>query len=172
MPIRKAQLIDENTGQVMAEKSGLFETFHPEKGYLFRNNAKYVKFYQEIRLSDVIKNKSDYANMHLLAEHLYKNTNMIAVYRNKKYVPASEYDMQQIVGMCERRFKEFLDRMINAGVIAKVIIKSKNTLTAQYYINPLHFNTSKYLSASLYMLFQKQLDEYLPDWVIRKFHEK
>jgi hypothetical protein len=172
MPIRESRLIDERTGQVIAQKSGFFETFHPEKGYLFRNNAKYVKFYQEIPLSDVVRNKGDYANMHYLAEHLYKDTNMISVYRNKKHQPASEHDMQGIVKMCDRRFKEFLDRMVGAGVIAKVTVKTENTLTAQYYINPLYFNTSRYLPASLYMLFQKQLDSHLDGWVVRRFHEK
>lgn len=163
-------IIDDN-GVIVDTKDFKYSVFDEEKGYLFKYNAYYIKGFQGIKLSNVIKSKADYANMHLLAENLYKDTNMIAVYRNKKYYPATPEDMANMLGMSYRRFKEFLERMINLGLIAKVTVNTYDTVQDQYYVNPLYFSTSKYLSYSLYMLFREYLDEYLPLWVIRKFNE-
>ena len=38
-------------------------------------------------------------------------------------------------------------------------------------LNPLFFNSKKYISADLYFLFQQSLDCYLPKWAIDKYHE-
>jgi hypothetical protein len=109
MPIRKSQLIDENTGQVMAEKSGLFETFHPEKGYLFRNNAKYVKFYQEIRFRTLSRTRVTKPTMHHLAEAFVQEYEKNAVYGTRNMFRIGIRHAADC-SMCERRFKEFLDR--------------------------------------------------------------
>jgi hypothetical protein len=171
MTIKRVTTIDESDGVVIGSKDYKYTIFDNDKGYLFKNKAYYIKGYQGIRLSDVVRNKGDYANVHLLAEHLYKDTNMIAVRRNKKYYPADIRDMYLFLDMCEKRFKEFLDRMMQIGIIAKAVINTKESLQIQYHVNPLYFNTSKYISPALYMMFRKQLDEHLPDWVVRRFNE-
>lgn len=170
MTIRRTTIIDED-GVEIHRKDYKYCIFDNDKGYLFKNKAYYVKGYQDMRLSDAVKNKGDYANMHLLAEHLYKDTNMIAIYRSKKYHPANIRDMCKMLNMCEKRFKQFLDRMIKIGIIARAEIITKDSVQVQYHVNPLYFNTSKYLSPALYMMFRKQIDDHLPEWVIRRFNE-
>jgi predicted transcriptional regulator len=110
--------------------------------------------------------------MHLLAESLYKDTNMIYYKRNKKYYPADIDDIATIIGLNQRNAKDFISRMMQLGIIAKVIVNSQESIQIQYYVNPLYFNTAKYLSPSLYMLFYKQLNKHLPDWVIAKYHDR
>jgi len=61
--------------------------------------------------------------------------------------------------------------MMDLGIIAKAIINTNEQIEVQYYLNPLYFISSKYLSPGLYMLFRKQLDKVLPAWVIQKFNE-
>jgi len=168
--IKKISSIDENTGELLKTQAYKYQIFDPDKGYLFKSRSHYVKGYQGVRLSDVVTNRTDYASMHLLAESLYKETNMIYSYRNKKYYPADIKDMANITGLSERYTKEFLSRMITAGIIAKVIVNTHETVQIQYHINPLYFNTNKYLSPALYMLFRKQLDEHLPEWVVKLFN--
>ena len=120
----------------------------------------------------MISNKADYANMHLLGENLYKDTSMIAVKRNRKVYPAEIKEMSQIIGLNERYTKEFVQRMMELGVIAKLVINTKETIQVQYHANPLYFTSSKYISSALYMMFRKQLDEHLPAWAIQRFNEK
>ena len=56
-------------------------------------------------------------------------------------------------------------------VIAKRIDKTGNLIQVKYVLNPLFFNSKKYISADLYFLFQETLDCYLPQWAIERYHE-
>lgn len=170
MAIKREQIIDNDV--TINTKEYKYTIYDDSKGYLFKHRTNFIKGYQGIKLSDAVGSKSDYANMHLLAEHLYKDTNMISVYRNKKYQPATIKDMCASLDLSEKRFKQFMDRMMIIGLIAKLVINTNEAVQVQYHINPLYFNTSKYLSPMLYMMFRKQLDEHLPNWVIAKFNQK
>jgi hypothetical protein len=56
-------------------------------------------------------------------------------------------------------------------IIAERIDRVGDLTQIKYVINPLFFNSKKYINSDLYFLFQESLDMYLPNWVIRKFHE-
>jgi len=170
--IKRSQLIDDETGLIVSTNDFKYTIFDNDKGYLFGTKKAYIKSYQGIKLSSVISNKADYANMHLLGENLYKDTSMIAVKRNRKVYPAEVKEMSQIIGLNERYTKEFVQRMMELGVIAKLVINTKETIQVQYHANPLYFTSSKYISPALYMMFRKQLDEHLPAWAIQRFNEK
>lgn len=163
--------IDDETGVIISTKDYKYTIFDADKGYLFKNKSHYVKSYQGIKLSNVLDNKIDIANMILLKENMYKDTNMIYVRKNKKYLPATIADMAIMMDLCERNAKEFINRMMNLGLIAKAVINTNETIQIQFHINPLYFNSSKYISPALYMMFRKQLDEHLPEWVVRRFNE-
>jgi hypothetical protein len=169
--VKTERIIDDSTGLVIRQSNYHYNIFDNEKGYLFKNRTSYIKGYQGIKLSRVISNKTDYANMHILAENLYKDTNMICYKRNKKYYPADIEQIAIILNMTERYTREFIQRIIRLGILAKVTVNTNKTKQIQYHVNPLYFNTSKYLSHMLYMLFRKQLDNHLPIWVIERFNE-
>ena len=171
MPTIKKLLIDDY-GVVIKDNSYELKLWDNDKGYLFKPSANYIKGYQGIKLSNILQNKADYANMHLLAECLYKDTNMISVYCNHHYRPADIDDMESVTGLNERHTKEFINRMIIIGVIAKVNILCNECLVTQYHVNPLYFTTNKYLSPALYMMFKKQLDGVLKPWIIARFNNK
>ncbi len=111
-------------------------------------------------------NKTDYANMHLLAEKIYKDTNMIGVHTRGRSRPADMTDIAVVLGLRERTAREFNDRMMIKGLIAKVTVNVEEHIEVHYYINPLFFMSNKYLSPFLYMLFHNQLDPYLKPWAI------
>jgi group I intron endonuclease len=146
--------------------------FDKEKGYLFKNKSYYIQFFKtEDNISDKVSDFADIGRLHVLAENTYADTNMIAYYKNKKYYPAGIKEISEIIRLCERNTKDFVKRMIDLGIMAKAIVNSNEQIDVQYYLNPLYFLSSKYLSPGLYMLFRKQLDEHLPQWVINKFNE-
>lgn len=163
--------IDEG-GVILNTKDFKYTIFDNEKGYLFRNQAYYYKgFKLENKLSDIVTDFNDLGRLLVLAEHTYADTNMIAYYKNKKYYPAGIKEISEMIKLCERNTKDFLKRMMDLGIIAKAIINTNEQIEVQYYLNPLYFISSKYLSPGLYMLFRKQLDKVLPAWVIQKFNE-
>lgn len=170
MSIKRVTNIDDD-GVIVNTKDYKYTIFDNDTGYLFMNKANFIKSYQGIKLSSILKNKLDIANMYLLAENIYKNTNMICSIKKKKKVPASITDMAKMIDLCERNAKEFVDRMMQLGIMAKVVVNTHETIQIQYHINPLYFNSNKYISPALYMMFRKQLDDHLPTWVIRKFNE-
>ena len=102
---------------------------------------------------------------------MYQNTNLICYRKNKKYFAADVKDISRILNMSHRRVREFVERMMSKSLIAKAIINTEERIEVQYYVNPLYFHSSKYISPFLYMLFRKQLDKHLPAWVVKKFHD-
>ena len=168
---KRVTTIDED-GVILNIKDFKYTIFDNEKGYLFKNRSYYFKgFKVDNRLSDKVSDFADIGRLHVLAENTYADTNMIAYYKNKKYYPAGIKEMSEMIRLCERNTKDFVKRMIDLGIMAKAIVNSNEQIDIQYYLNPLYFLSSKYLNPGLYMLFRKQLDEHLPQWVINKFNE-
>jgi len=168
---KRITTIDED-GVILNIKDFKYTIFDNEKGYLFKNRSYYFKgFKVDNRLSDKVSDFADIGRLHVLAENTYADTNMIAYYKNKKYYPAGIKEISEMIRLCERNTKDFVKRMIDLGIMAKAIVNSNEQIDVQYYLNPLYFLSSKYLSPGLYMLFRKQLDEHLPQWVINKFNE-
>lgn len=168
---KRVTTIDED-GVILNTKDFKYTIFDDEKGYLFKNRSYYFKgFKVDNRLSDKVSDFADIGRLHVLAENTYADTNMIAYYKNKKYYPAGIKEISEMIRLCERNTKDFVKRMIDLGIMAKAIVNFNEQIDVQYYLNPLYFLSSKYLSPGLYMLFRKQLDEHLPQWVINKFNE-
>lgn len=169
--IKKEYLVDDESGVVINTKDFKINIFDPHKGYLYKSKAKSVRVFPDSRLSEVLDNKVEIANVYILSESIYKDTNMICVYRNKQYYPASEEDMAKMLGLSMRWFRPFLKKIIDKGIIAKVTSTTEGERVTFYCFSPMYFMGGKYLSASLYMLFKKQLDRVLPVWVIEKFNQ-
>jgi len=168
--IEQKRYINEH-GQVISEGSRTFKVFDDEKGYLFRSKNYFVKSYSDIKLSEFLNNKSDFTNISLLSETIYKDTNMIAVTERNISRPASMEDISKIIGLCDRRAKQFIDRMTQKGVLAKATVNTQETITVQFYISPLFFMSNKYLSPFLFMLFREQLKPYLKPWAWKTLND-
>lgn len=161
--IKQNRYISEQ-GDIISESSRIFKIWDDEKGYLFRAKNYFVKTFTDIHLSEFVKNKTDFANLHLLAENIYKDTNMIAIKKNGNVYPAGIADIAMLIGLCERRTKSFIERMMQKGIIAKSIVNTKERIEIQYYLNPIFFMSNKYLSPHLFVLFRDQLKPFLKDW--------
>jgi hypothetical protein len=170
--IRRKTIVDPATGEIMHQvtEAVQFTLFDEEKGYLFRHKNYSVRCYYD-NMPDGTTTE-DMKNLYWLSQHIYKNTNMLA-YRgnNNKAKPMTLEQMQMVIDYPDRKFNNWIKRMMRLGLIAKVTIKSKQDAEVQYYLNPAYFMSDKYLNYSLYALFQTWLDPLLPAWVIRKFHD-
>jgi len=168
---RRTTDIDTETGQVYKNKTIRFSNFNIDKGYLFRSKNQSTKTYTDLKLSETIKDISDYTKCHLLAEHIYKDTNMVAARFKKEIRAADIEDISDIVGLSYKRTREFLSRMRKLHIIAEREDRVGDLISVKYYFNPLYFCSSKYLNPDLYFLFQDMIDCYIPGWARQKFHE-
>ena len=146
-----------------------YNRFNDEKGYLFRPTANIISTFKiNNKLISMGLSHVNIGKLLILAINT-DNDNMISHYYNKKYHPAEISHISEMINLCERRCIKFIKDMIDIGVIAETCSNTKHHVEIQYYLNPLYFLSSKYLSPSLYMLFQKQINQVLPDWVIDRF---
>jgi hypothetical protein len=163
---------DEKTGEILSEKQRKYNIFDEDKGYLFKANAYQKRMYNEIKLSDIVKDRTDFGRVHLLAENIYKDTNTIMIRVNSRVIRIAEIeDISKIISLSIKKTKEFISRMKKIHILAERIDKVGDLVQIKYILNPLFFNSKKYLSADLYFLFQESLNCYLPNWVVCRFHE-
>jgi len=170
--IRKTLNINENTGELINETIKQFKIWDEEKGLLWRSKNYSTKMFQDIHLSDFVDNKQDFANVHLLAEHIYKQTNVIMVRVNKNKVRfATLDDISNILNLHIKNVRKFINNMIGLKIIAKRIDKVGDRKEEKYLLNPLFFFSGKYLSADLYFTFKDMLSEFLTPWQCKLFEE-
>lgn len=149
-----------------------------QEGYLFWVCKKFtgilnkdgfvVKMFHGISFPDKVS-ASDVGRLAILSQFIFEDTNMLA-YRDNDGVHLMSFEyIGEVVYLKPRRARDFIAKMINLGVLAKVVTEDKKEV--QFYMNPVYFYASNRLPLSLYLLFRKQLDLYLPDWAKDKFAE-
>lgn len=171
--IKNETIVNSNTGEIRHQRSKVirFSLFNEDKGYLLFMNNSQVRTFPHVEWPEGVM-KLDRANLFELSRHIYSNTNMLAYRGNRNALrPMGEEQMSQVVGLCDQRFKKWLSRMIKLGMIARINVDIEETTTTQYYLNPLYFFSDKYLPLNLYVLFQAQLDRYIPDWARRRYND-
>jgi hypothetical protein len=167
----KRETIIDGKGAIVSDGAKKFNIWDDEKGYLFEAKSHFVKSYPGRKVSEFVGNKLDYANLHILAENIFKDTNMIAVKTKNIARPASIDDISVLVGLCNRRAGQFVDRMMQKGIVAKATVNTEERIETHYYLNPLFFMSSKYLSPQLFMMFREQLKPYLKEWAWKVLNE-
>lgn len=163
---------DTETGQVYSTKKRQYNILDEKKGYYFRYNSGSVKQYKDIKLSEFIKDRKDFMRIHLLAENIYKSSNELMVRvstRKIRYMTIE--DIAEVVGLCERKATAFINRMIRMEVIARQINQVGESELIVYVMNPLFFNSCKYLPPNLYFLFESSLKPYIPQNIQEWYHE-
>ena len=161
-------IVDDNGEIVKTSKTYFKDMFDEEKGYLFWNKSSFVKTFQDVELPQSIT-KADIANLFLLSKKIYSTSNMIGYRGNGCVRPMNTAQMAKAIRDTERHAVAFLNRMIKNRIIAKVNITIGEEMITQYYFNPIYFFSSNRLSRNLYLLFQRDIDYFIPEYVKQKF---
>lgn len=163
--------IDSVTGQIISRNEYSINYWDDERGYLFWRNRAATKSFEGMDLPNDLKDY-EVAKLYRLSKRIYKNSNMI-MYRSGNVMKAMQIDhVAKYLNMSDRQVKTFMRNMIARKIIARVEVKISNDVQVQYYMNPMFFFSGKWLNVNLYLLFKKELDCYLPSWVIDRFNEK
>lgn len=164
--------VDLETGQVFNAKKYKYNNFDNDKGYLFRAKNQATRTFNDIRLSDYVKDRYDFMRCHLLAEYIYKDTNMISYRTSARNIrPADIEDISKITGLSYKKTREFLSKMRKLHIIAEREDKVGDLISIKYYFNPLFFSSKKYLQPDLYFLFHESIDCYIPGWAKARYSE-
>ena len=167
--MNKVTNITDDNGVIVSTKKVYFkDTFDEEKGYLFWNKTGFVKTFQDVELPQSVT-KVDIANLFLLSKKVYSTTNMIGYRGNGGVRVMSVEQMAKVIKDTDRHTISFLNRMIGCRVIAKIGVKIGDDTITQYYFNPIYFFSSNRLSLNLYLLFQKDLDPFVPEYARQRF---
>ena len=167
--MHKVTNITDDNGVIVNTKKVYFkDMFDEEKGYLFWAQTSFVKTFQDVELPKDIT-KPDIANLFLLSKKIYSNTNMIGYRGHGSVRPMTIAQMASVIRDTDRHTALFLGRMIRSRIIAKVNVIIGEDVTTQYYFNPIYFFSSNRLSRNLYLLFQKDLDPFVPEYAKQRF---
>jgi hypothetical protein len=166
---KETMYIDDQTGEIVGQKSRYVgNRFDPEKGYLFRNQAGGFSQFYDVSFPPGMTDM-EIGRMTRLAKKMYGKTNLIGYRGNGGIRPYDIDGMARIIGLERRQTYNFIKKMINLGVMAKVKVESRGRVDYQFYINPLYYNSSNRIPLNLYLLFRQQLDPYIPIWARKKF---
>jgi hypothetical protein len=167
--LEKRVRFDENTGEEFSTKIYTFPaTFDEDKGYLFWTRKSFAKSFLDVPFPSEMS-KLDIAHMTLLSKHLWSNTNLLGYRGHGGIKPYGIDDIAQAIELKPRQTYNFIQKMIALGMIARVDVRTEQTKETHYYVNPIYYFSNNRLSLNLYLIFRKQLDEVLPDWVKNKF---
>ena len=165
----KATNITDDDGNLCSTKKVYFkDMFDEEKGYLFWNKSSFVKTFQDVELPSNIT-KADIACLFLLSKKIYSTTNMVGYRGNGSVRPMSIDQMAKVIRDTGRHTIVFLNRMVKNRIMARVEVTVGDETVTQYYFNPIYFFSSNRLSRNLYLLFQKDIDHFIPEYIKQKF---
>jgi len=163
--IIQARTIDTVTGEVLfsTQRASKVKYFDEEKGYLFWARKSFSKSFADIDFPDDMSDL-EIGRMARLAKRIWSNTNMLG-YRGNGGVRAYSIDMiADILKIKTRQAYRFIEKMIRLGVLARVTINTDQRKETQLYVNPIYFFSSNRIPLSLYLIFHRQLDQYIPKW--------
>lgn len=167
--IKKTLLIDEKTGEIMHDtEKHVAPAFDEEKGYLFWARKSFSKSFHDVDFPEEM-NDLEIGRMARLAKKIWSNTNMLGYRGNGGVRPHTTAMIADILNLSERQSYRFIEKMIRLGVMARVKINTRQSTETHLYVNPLYFFSSNRIPLNLYLLFRKDLDSVLPQWVKDEF---
>jgi hypothetical protein len=160
----KKIIVDED-GEIVDEKVlSFYNPFKEGKGYNFKYKSIYIKSYLDIPLPEEFKD-TEVGKIYRLSRHIYSDSNLLAKRSNNTIRPLTKEEVQEIVGLHRTKFNPFLKKLFKHKVLKIIPLNGED----YFCFNPLYFNSTTYLPIYLYIAFQKELKDHLPEWVINKY---
>lgn len=169
---KQTRLVDTRTGEVVKEGVTHFPAyFDEEKGYLLWPRKNFAKQFADI---DFPKDMSmlDRGRMATLAKRIWSNTNMLGYRSHGQLRPYDVDGIGEAIELSPRYAREWVDKMVDLGVLARVDVTLCGNTETQYYVNPIYFCSSTRIPLNLYLIFRKSLDLHLPAWVKARYAQQ
>lgn len=166
--LQVVQNINDETGELLSKKQKYIEDALTDEGYKVPTHKLGAKLFADVSFPESM-NDSEIGKMARLAKLMVASTNMLGYRTRTGILPYNEQQIIDIVGLSQKRGKEFVKKMIEFGVMQRNIRIVGDVESEEYYINPAYFFAGRRISLNLYLLFREHLDAILPEWVRREF---
>ena len=154
-------IVYDDDGVLLKEKEMRQINFNDVLGYKLLYNNRRVKHFSNIPLPEKIT-MIERGMLLTLSRCMFNPANLLAKKTRAGVIPMTEDDIFEAIEANERKGKVILRKFVDLGILAKVKITTEGITSVQYYMNPLYFFNSTWLSPNLYLLFKAQLDQYIP----------
>ena len=169
--IKHMNYVDPKTGEVIFTKVQSLDFMFPDdKGYRMFNQKHTVRMFPDIDFPEGLTDR-DELYLYRLARKIIGDSCMIGYRSGGSIKPAQDTHIQSVTGLGDERFRKWISKMMRLGMIARLTIEIEDQQHTQYYMSPLYFFSGKFVSLNLYLLFQEQLDQHLPEWAKAKYRE-
>lgn len=172
MDMYKREQFINGDGEVYGEREQrIFSRWHSERGYKLYHNRKSINGISDISFPvEMTPKEIGYSAM--LSRYLVGESNLLG-YRGAKNVwkAMSPEMMFKKLGVKKSAGYTFMKKMNRLGMIAKVTVELEGTKQVHYYMNPLYFHNGKHVPLNLYLIFQDQIDRYIPKWAQERYAE-
>ena len=170
----KQSLIDTATGEVVKQKEFYVKNkFDAEKGYYFTSQKNRISIFPSNMHEELTD--ADIGKMFKLSKHLQANTNLLVYRSGNNIKPMQIKHIAKLLEISERSCVRFINKMIKLHMMEKTIEKNSKLSfygCNKYFICPTVFFCGCWLNYNLYIMFKRDLDRILPNWVISKFNSK
>lgn len=164
--LKVTRYINTETGEFHDKRQYIDLQFN-EEGYLFWNRKSNVKTFIEYPLPDNFT-WTEKGRIGELKHYILKD-NQFLVYRSGNSIkPIGLKEIMRILGMSNRQCRVLVKKMKAHNVIKEI---NFDDLT-YFAFNPLYGFKGQRLGLNVYLFFQRELAEVLPEWVIGKFASK
>jgi hypothetical protein len=167
----KNQSITEDGEVVKDDVIALYSPFKEGVGYNLKYKSTFVKSYLGISLPVGEGSKGfkdiELGRLYRISKMMYSSSNLLAKRSDNCIVPLTRDDIQKALCMHRTKFVPFWKKIMDFSIIKPITINGDTF----FCMNPLYYNSTTYLPVYLYIAFQKELNEHLPQWVINKYLE-
>ncbi len=164
---KTVRYVNLKTGEAYEKKSFVDIQFDDEEGYLLWRRKAHVRTFLDMPLPDGFT-WSERGRLGELKHYILKDSQFLAYRSGNRAKPFDIGKISKVLGMSSRQGRAFLKKAIAYGVL-KTVTDGDSTLIAY---NPIYGMRAKRLTIATYMLFRKELEHVLPEWVKRKFAEQ
>jgi hypothetical protein len=141
-----------------------YNPFREGRGYNFKYKSAAIKSYLSIELPSAFTD-NEYGKLWRLSKKIYSDSNLLAKRVENEIHPLSKPEIMAIVGVHRANFAPFWNKALKYKIIKPVRLGD-----FEYFcFNPLYYNTTTYMPLYLFIAFQDELKEHVPEWVVQKY---
>jgi len=156
--------LNQQTGEIHEKKSYVDMLFDEETGYAAWTNKKGTKTYNGNHIPKVFT----WAEKGRIEElkHYILRDNQFLVYRSHNVIkPIGVTQLQNIFELSLDRSRKLIRKLKQHSIIKEVNFDN----TIYYSFNPIYGIKDKRITLTLFIIFQEELTDMIPPWVISKF---
>ncbi len=155
---------DKKTGEFMEYNYLTEPIFDEDEGYLFKPKTHFIREFLDRPLPPCLS-WSEQGRINRLKYYMLAD-NQFLVYRSADALkPITETEIGKILNMSERQVKSLVKKVKLINILKEISFDG----TTYFMFNPVYACKSKRITLIMFLLFQKELKQALPKWVIGKF---